>query len=165
MKSDIFEYAMQMEKDGEAYYRDLAVRCPSEGLKNILNLLADDEADHYNTIKALSETVEKERGLENTKILEKARNIFSQLSGKEINFDFKIPEIQLYQKAMEIEQKSEDFYRDNAGKTDNPSVKNILLKLAGDENRHQFLLKFITQFLEKPQTWIENAEFHHLTEY
>ncbi len=37
----IYEFAMQMEKDGESYYRDLAQKVDNKGIKNILGFLAD----------------------------------------------------------------------------------------------------------------------------
>ena len=46
-RMDIYEYAMQMEKDGEAYYRDLAGKTSHQGLKSILGMLADAEVKHY----------------------------------------------------------------------------------------------------------------------
>mgnify|MGYP001048607351 CR=1 FL=1 len=39
----IYDYAMQMEKDSEHYYRQLANSCTDTGLKTILNMLADLE--------------------------------------------------------------------------------------------------------------------------
>ncbi|HEW78498.1 MAG TPA: rubrerythrin, partial [Phycisphaerales bacterium] len=39
---DIFKYAMQMEKDGEDYYRQLAQQTSNKGLQTILTMLADE---------------------------------------------------------------------------------------------------------------------------
>jgi hypothetical protein len=38
---NIFEYAMQIEKDGEDYYRQLAQQTVSKGMRTILAMLAD----------------------------------------------------------------------------------------------------------------------------
>ena len=43
---DIYEFALQMEKDGEDYYRDQALKEGNKGLKNIFTFLADAEAQH-----------------------------------------------------------------------------------------------------------------------
>jgi len=40
---DIFEYVMQMEKDGENYYHQLAQQITNKGLQTTLIMLADDE--------------------------------------------------------------------------------------------------------------------------
>ena len=39
---NIFEYAMQIEKDGEDYYRQLAQQTVSKGMRTILAMLADE---------------------------------------------------------------------------------------------------------------------------
>jgi rubrerythrin len=165
MSMNVFDYAMQMEKDGENYYRDLAGRCPTEGLKNILNLLADDEVGHYNTFKALKE--KKPGDIAGTVILTDAKNIFARMKEKEeeTRFKFAISEIELYKKAIDIEKKSEAFYKEKAAEMDNSEAKKIFLKIAEDERKHQYLLKNMIEFLSRPKTWVENAEFHHLEEY
>ena len=50
---NIFEYAMQMEKDGEDYYRQLAQKIDNNGMKTILTMLADEEVKHYNAIEKI----------------------------------------------------------------------------------------------------------------
>ena len=52
---NVFEYAMQMEKDGEVFYRELAEKAGSKGLKNIFTNLADNEAEHFNIFKAMKD--------------------------------------------------------------------------------------------------------------
>jgi rubrerythrin len=46
---DIFEYAMQMEKDGENYYHQLAQQTTNKDLQTTLIMLADDEIKHSKT--------------------------------------------------------------------------------------------------------------------
>jgi rubrerythrin len=159
----LFDFAMQMEKDGEAYYRELAAKCNIAGLKKILNMLAGDEVGHYNVLKKLKEGAPAD--ILESEVLENARNVFVEIKETEKSFNLAGSEIELYQKAIEIEKKSEDFYREKADEVDAQAVKDILLKLAGDEKKHQFLLKNTCDFLARPQTWVENAEFHHLEEY
>ncbi len=40
---DIYDYAIQMEKDGETYYRELGRKSKAEGLQFIFTILADEE--------------------------------------------------------------------------------------------------------------------------
>jgi rubrerythrin len=160
---NIFDYAMQMEKDGEAYYRQLAGKCHIQGLKKILNMLADDEVGHYNTFEKLKKGIDAE--VPGSMVLENAKNLFQDIKETETGFDFDVSEIELYNKAIEIEKKSEDFYREKANEAEQPGLKFILLNIAEDEKKHRFLLKNTVEFLSRPKTWIENAEFHHLDEY
>jgi len=52
---NILEYAMQVEKEGEAQYREMAERSNNPGMKKILTELADSEVEHYNVFHAIME--------------------------------------------------------------------------------------------------------------
>jgi rubrerythrin len=43
--------------------------------------------------------------------------------------------------------------------------KEIFQRLADEEKKHYFLLENIIEFVSRPETWLENAEFYHLEEY
>jgi len=160
---NIFEFGMQMEKDGEHFYRDLAGKCKIEGLRFILNLLADNEVDHYNVLKGLNENASPQ--LTGYTVLKDAKNVFSEMKEKNESLDMEGTEVELYTKAVEIEQKSEAFYREKAEEVESGEVKAILLKIAEEERRHAFFMANMVTFLSRPQNWIENAEFNHLDDY
>ncbi len=159
---DIFEYAMQMEKDGEDYYRQLAQQTENKGLKTILTILADEEVKHFNTVKKMK--TEKPQMVETT-ILSSAKNIFVQLKESDEKFGSDIEQKDLYVKAQDIEKKSQDFYLEKANEVKGEYQKDIFLKLAEEEKKHYFLLENIIEFISRPETWLENAEFNHLDEY
>ena len=159
---DIFDYAMQMEKDGEELYRDLAQKSGDTGIQHIFNMLADDEVKHYRIFEDMKE--EKEHEITDTKILTDAKNIFSQLK-EEGKFDYELPQLELYKKAQDLEKKTEDFYREKAEEAEKEYQKEMFLKIAEEEKKHYFLLDNIIEFVSRPQTWLENAEFYHLEEY
>ena len=161
---NIYKYAMKMEKDGENYYRELANKTEDVGLKNILKMLADDEVKHYNIIEQMMKT-DVSAELAETGILENAKNIFIKIKGKNLVFDFDLPQINFYRKAQEMEEKSYKFYIEMGDKAEIESQRKIFLKLAGEEKKHMFLLENLVEFVSRPETWIENAEFNHLDEY
>ena len=157
----IYEFAMQMEQDGEAFYRELAAKTNDTGIRRILIMLADDETKHYNTLKQMKEAVEPQ--MTTTAILTNAKNIFAQMKGQE--FDLDISHVDLCKKAQDIEHKSQIFYQEKAKEVSSPTQKELFLKMADEEKRHYFLLDNVIAFLSRPYTWIENAEFNHLDEY
>ena len=160
---NIFEFAMQMEKDGEAYYRELAQKSPEKGLATILTMLAEDEVKHYQVLKEMSRKSNPK--LIETNVLNDAKNVFRQIREQGKKFTFPGRHIDLYRKAQELEQKSEDFYREKAADVENPAHRDILTRIAEEEQRHYFLLDNIIEFISRPDTWLENAEFNHLDEY
>lgn len=159
---NIFEYAMQMEKDGEDYYRQLAQKIDNNGMKTILTMLADEEVKHYNAIEKIKKQKEQ---IAESEILTDAKNVFVQIKESGESFDFDINEAELYKRARDIEKKSRDFYTEKAGKVTEEYQKELFLKLADEEQKHYVLLDNIIDFVSRPEQWLENAEFYHLEEY
>jgi rubrerythrin len=159
---NIFEYAMQMEKDGEEYYRQMAGKTANKGLQAILTMLADEEVKHYKTIEKMQT---KEPHMEDATILTDARNIFVQIKESGESFDFDIQRTELYRKALDIEKNSRDFYTEKANEVTEEYQRELFLKLADEERKHYFLLENIIEFVSKPEYRLENAEFSNLEEY
>lgn len=157
---DIYKYAMQMELDGRHYYLDLAEKAGNQGLKNILTMMADSEAKHYNVILKMQKS-EKTPYSTDTEILTNAKNIFTKMK-VEKELDVNVSQVELYKKALQIEMDSEKFYREKADEEDDPHKKEILLKLAEEEKSHCFLLENIIDFVSQPDTWFENPEWYHI---
>ena len=159
---DIFEYAMQMEKEGENYYRRLAQQRANKGLQTILTMLADEEVKHYNAIEKIK-IAEPHMG--ETTILADAKNVFVQIQESGESFDFDLGQIEFYKKAQDIEKRSRDFYLEKSGQVEEDYQKDLFFRLAEEEKKHYFLLENIIEFVSRPETWLENAEFCHLEEY
>ncbi len=159
---DIFEYAMQMEKDGESFYRQVALQT-GRGIKAILTMLADEEVRHYKAIEKMKSAQPVQ--LAGSTILADAKNVFAQLKESGEEFTSETNQISLYKRALEIEAESRDFYNEKTDKVSEQNAKELFLKLAREEQKHYVLIENIIDFLSKPDTWLENAEFYHLDEY
>jgi len=154
---NVFDYAMQMEKEGEAYYRELADSTDNTGLKAVLKFLADEEVNHYNIFKMMKEG--KGDSLPPSNLLADVQNIFSEMKAKGDNYDFKAKQVEYYKKALETEKKSEAFYREKAGETTAIHERKLLNAIADEENQHGVILEGIIDFIQEPETWLENAEW------
>lgn len=159
---DIFEYAMKMELDGMKFYLELAEKASDKGVKKIFEMLASDENKHYNTIKDMQLN---ELAMPDTPILNDAKNVFEQMDTGEGEWEFPESEIDLYKEAMRIEEESRDFYSKKSEEMEDPGQREFLVRLAEEEKKHYFLLNNLLTFVQRPQTWIENAEWNHLDEY
>ncbi|MFN3531066.1 MAG: ferritin-like domain-containing protein [Candidatus Brocadia sp.] len=160
---NIYDYAMQMEKDGENYYRDLTRKIDNAGIKKILGMLADAEVKHYDILQKMKKN-EKVQMLD-TGILSNVKNIFVKMKEEEDTLGVNVSQKELYKKAQEIEKKSQTFYLEKAGEVNNPSHEEIFLKIADEEKKHYFILENILDFISRPENWLENAEWYHLEEY
>jgi len=161
---NIYQYAMKLEKDSENYYTGLMSKTDDVGLQTILKMLADEEAKHFSIVEQMekSDTCPE---LAETNILKNAKNIFMQIKGKNLEFNFDLTQADFYREAQEFEEKSYQHYLEMSAKVEDEAQKNLLLKLAEEEKKHMFLLENLVEFVSRPETWVENAEFNHLDEY
>jgi rubrerythrin len=160
---NIYDYAMQLEKDGENYYREAASRSTHKGLTTILTMLADAEVIHYDVFSKMKEG--KFRQIPDAPILKDVKNIFVKMKEEGGLEDIGVSEIEVYTKAQGIEKTTEDFYREKATQTEDPTERETFLKVAGEENKHYFILQQIIDFVSRPNEWLEDAEWYHLDEY
>jgi rubrerythrin len=160
---NIFEFAMEKEQLSEQYYRKLAQGAPHKGLVSIFTMLADEEHGHYEVVSKMKESVPAE--VADTILLTNAKTIFAKIRQSREKFKFGDTQIDLYKKAQDIERDSRSFYLQKAAEVTDPRQKEIFNTLAEEENKHYFLLENIIEFVSRPQSWLENAEFHHLEQY
>ena len=160
---DIFEFAMQMEKDGETYYRELAASAGNKGLKNILTMLADAEVMHYKVFSSMKKGGKVTPA--DMPSLSGVKNLFLEMKEERDVSGLNVSEVALYKKAQEIEKKSEDFYTEKSKEINDESQKHTLLAIAGQEKAHYLILEKIIDFVSRPQMWLENPEWYHLEEY
>ncbi len=160
---DVYEYAMAMEKDGEAYYRSAAEKTAHKGIKTILTMLADAEVTHYHIFESMKEG--RKVHPRDATVLAGIKNIFLQMAESRDPSLVNLSEEGLYKKAQEIEQKSIDFYKEKADEADDERQKAMFLKVAGEEERHYLILENIILFVSRPDQWLENPEWYHLEDY
>ena len=161
---NVFEFAMQMEKDGEKFYRELAEKAGDAGLKKIFTTLADEEVVHYTTFKSLFEKT-KAKAVESN-VLEKAKNIFTEMKAAgTINVSAATSQVDAYKQAMKAEEEAYTFYEKKAAEVSDQAEKDVLLTFAREERRHYRLLENVIEFVSRPDEWIENAEFARMDQY
>jgi len=166
--NDIFDFAMKMEEDGRDYYEEMASKTKIPALKKILTGLADDERRHYKIFKGLKEKHAdevSELSKESTKIVSTAKNVFEEIKDQDIEVDSQADAVEVWDHARDIEKKSEDFYREKADEVPEGEAKKLLLKIADEEHKHWALIESVMRFLNRPKTWLEDAEWSNLEDY
>ena len=160
---DVYQFAMQMEKDGEAYYRECAAKTASAGLRGILLMLAEAETFHYELFRRMA--AREEALLPDSALLAQVKNVFAEIREREGAGAVRSSEVDLYRKAEELERKSWEFYEGNAAKAGSPAEKLTFERIAVEERRHYRILEGIIDFVSRPEQWLENAEWTHLEDY
>jgi rubrerythrin len=151
-----------MEKDGEAFYRQMAHRTANKGLRTILTMLADEEVKHQQIVESMRQTVPS---LGDSQVLTRAKNIFAEMKEADEVQPDESSQVELYQQAQALEEKSRDFYAEKAKAVDDNEQADLLEALSVEEDKHYRLLGNLVDFVSRPQRWLEDAEFNHLEDY
>ncbi len=157
----IFDMAIDLELDGEQFYRSLAEDARSKGLKAIFNLLADDETRHKEIFEKMNDIGFP--GKIETKIIKNANEVFRSIKRDELLGEK--DQIEVYKKAREIEKKSIDYYKELFDLATDGTSKNAILMIIEEEKKHHNLLDFLIEHVSRPDTWVEDAEFYLKEEY
>ena len=159
----IFDFALQMELDGEQYYRNLASQVQYDDLKTVLTGLADDERSHYELILA---------GKNNhfcshdaTLSLAGQKNVFAFdrefiNRNEEAIAKLKDEQIDIYRGALIKEQESVALYKDSLARAGTEAEREICTKLVQEEEKHVAVLENIIEMLNHVHDWVESAEFN-----
>lgn len=154
---NIFEFAKKMELDGISFYQKEAARTILPGFKAILQLLIDEEQKHYLYLDAL------DRGGEPNAMppfpATRVKNVFQQIRRNKEGFDFTDKQARTYEKVLEIEKRSEKFYREQAAQTADEGLRKIILLIAEEEKKHLLLFTDLVEYISRPAQWVEHADF------
>jgi rubrerythrin len=165
---NVFDFAMQMEQDGRAYYENLAEQAENAVLKQILINLAEDEIKHYNLFKKMRDgdiSAVADMEATGTRVLENAKNVFQEMDQNATSAGFTDDIIAAWGKARDVEKKSEDFYREKADEESDENKKNVIIRIADEEHKHWLLIENVINFLKRPGQWLEDAEWNNFESF
>ncbi len=160
---DVFDFALNMEKDGKAYYEKLANQALLPGLKTIFMGLAEDEQKHYEIFQSLK-MKRSALPMHATTIIAETKNIFEELLKEKKTLKGVDESLAAYQHAMKIEADSFRLYEKAAIEEKDPATKSLLMKVAEEEHKHFNILENIYNFVNAPNQYLAWGEFSNLDE-
>jgi len=158
-----YDFAMKMELDGKAYYEQLAAAAKIVGLRNIFQVLAEDEQKHYEIFQALKN--QELPAMAESTALENTRNVFEKLGAEKPSDGSAQDDLDGYRHAMKLEAESFRFYEEVAIHTPDPGIKQLLSRIAGEERKHFNILQNVFDFVNAPNQYLAWAEFSNLDEF
>jgi len=157
---NIFEFAKKMELDGKKRYEEQYAIETNQGIKEILKLLIDQEQNHYEALDSLDKS--GEYNVYQNSSFKDVKNLFEEMKD-ELDLVSK-DHVKFYKMVLEIEKKTEEFYLKHA-EEHTGDTKKVLLALAKEEHNHVIIIHNIIEFINKPNTWVEDAEFNQMGDY
>jgi rubrerythrin len=157
---DILTFALEKEEKAEALYRELAEKAEG-GIKHILIMLADEEVHHIELIQKIQQ--QTDATLTSPTTLKEATALFTKMkeAGNAMEVG-NISQLELYEKARQIELDSRDYYAAKSKEVKSEQEKELLITLSKEEQKHYVLMDNLCQLLQHPQTFLADAEFTHL---
>lgn len=151
------EFAVQMELDGERFYKEQADINKNNSLSVVCNLLAEDEKVHAQILENKRKELSYE--LKDSAILKRTSNVFKDVA------DIKLPEkeivtqLDFYRIASKTELESITMYEQLRDQADLPVEKELYEFLIQQEKNHREVLENFNILLTRPEEWVESAEF------
>jgi len=142
---EILDLAVRLERNGEATYRQAVQQSGDEGLKAMLDWMAQEEARHAQWFSNLRHSLE--RGEKNPFLEEMSRELFEDLVGsqsfslKEIDFAALDSLEDLVAVFIEFEKDTVLFYEMITPFIEDSETRTHLQDIIAEENRHIARLK------------------------
>jgi rubrerythrin len=150
---DILQYAIKMEKDSAKFYHEQALKNKDNKLYPVFISFAKDEEKHEKIIREKKEGI---NSILNDNDVDSVKNVFSDITG--FDFEKTSPEqLDAYRKALKMEQESIDLYKKlSSESSDDKELFEFLIK---QEEEHYSLVEKIIELVNRPNGWVESAEF------
>lgn len=160
---DALRFALDMELDGERYYSRQAEQYAATPLKTVFELLAKDELKHAEIIRGKMDGAAY--ALKSDDRLSDRESLFSGLKDYKPLAADNPDQARLYHEAVALEQRSIDLYNDLRIEAADDQMKTLFDFLIREESMHRQILEDMYRFVNRPNEWVESAEFGLREEY
>ncbi len=154
--------AIQMEIDGKEFYADMSKGSRDEAGKKLFAALSLEEDRHRQKFIAIYQTIQTRQGWPAMPVDSQAHTlstIFKEATGKS---SYTVSELEAVKKAMEMENKTRDFYLERSDKATYQNEKAYYQALAGEERVHHSLLQDYYEYMQNPAQYFTIKEKHSL---
>ena len=156
-----FEFALQMEIDGEKYYSEQAEKNSDNPMGRIFSILAKAEQKHAVLLSSRNQDLQTSANINQSD----NENVFHSLADFKVDVSTIPNQLDVYRFALELEQKSIDLYTDLLSRADNDRDRSLLQFLIVQEQQHYTLFDELVTLVQRPEDWVEHAEFGRRPEY
>ena len=155
------EFAINMELDSKRFYMQQAENTKDSGLRSIFHTLAEEESIHARILKNKEETLPYE--LIDT--YAEIKNIFVEIGSYKDIVKLIPNAFDVYSMALENEKKSLEVYKDMLKEATDDKEKKIFEFLIEQEDDHCKVMGQLVELTNRPNEWVESAEFGVRKEY
>jgi rubrerythrin len=146
------EYAIQLERDGQAFYGDAAAKTRNPLGKKMFESLAADERRHEAVLRAVA--AEQGVSLEGAMPKERIVTLFAELGAAiRAQLGAEPDDNAVLEEALGMERASVELYAGQAGKAGGSEEKALYERLAAEERQHVEILQSTLAYLNDTGHW------------
>jgi rubrerythrin len=154
--------AIQMEIDGKEYYLKAAQASKIDLGRQLFRSLAAEEDIHRQKFEEIFRTIQAKKAWPELKFTPHGKEMQTLFAGAAASVKATSSEVDAIKTAMEMENKTRDFYQERAGKASFDAEKQFYLALVGQESTHHAMLLDYFEYLQNPGQYFTMKERHSL---
>ena len=164
---EALKFAIQMEIDGKDFYQKSEKASSTRLGKELFQWLAGEEDKHRQRFEDIYQAIKRNQAWPEADIQpaqsDKLRTIFfSARAASAPKTENQAAELKSIAKAMDMEQKSQEFYQEQGEGSMYPAERTFFKSLAAEEHGHYLAMVDYREFLVDPAGWFRKSEHHSL---
>jgi len=164
---EAIKFAIQMEIDGKEYYRKASRQSDNKVGRELFEWLANEEDKHRRIFGGIYNTIRKQKAWPEVVIQPRKGAVLDTIFSREMKVAASTvkatgTELESIAKAMEMENKTREFYKSQDQKAGYDAEKKLYLALAAEEEGHYLTLVDYREYLIDPAGYFRKAEHHSL---
>lgn len=160
---DILSQAILAQREGQRYYAQRAEHSAQHAFQAVFAMLAEDEKRHAMILQASRDKLPYK--LEDNSTTQKVRELFAGLAELKAEIPAPMEQADIYFAAFEMEKKSVALLEQLLAASQDPDEKALYAFLIDQEAQHVEVMEGLYRHINRPNEWVEAAEFGLREEY
>jgi rubrerythrin len=160
---EALQIAIRMEIDGKKYYQDASRSSGNSLGRKLFESLSEEEDIHRRKFEEIYRAIQSKKAWPDIKLGsgqgKALKTLFAEADENVVSTS---SELEAVQTAMDMENKTFDYYQEQTKKASFDAEKKYYQELAGQERIHHALLLDYFEFLKNPAGWFTMKERHSL---
>jgi rubrerythrin len=161
---DFLDTALELERETISRYKNLAEQCGShQGIRRILTMLVEDHEKHTAGLERMRR--HQTTPLEGADVFHGVRGVLESIRQKKDMYSCDMDQLKLYREARDLIGEKKRFYEQVLTQVKSEEDRTLIGQLIREEDKQLFVLNNIIEMVDRPNQWLEDAEFNHLSDY
>jgi rubrerythrin len=150
--------ALRLEHEGKKFFQDAAKRCQGKLPRQTFQFLADEEDKHIAHIESFYRSLIDSENAAPPPVDDSATNdrfvtMVKRMEALKDEIKPTASDVEAYEYAIKFENGAEEFYAEQAARSEKPHIREFYEWLIREEERHAVFLTDCVKFAQDPAAW------------